>query len=1093
MNVVVQASHTHGKETIMSWTLLLGAALEAGFGVIAAAGFEDAVRDLKERLLHTSAKEREAAMQAALDAAVQASGNTTLSPLLHEPRFQEEVVAALIDPVTGFDVAAMAAVWEEQLPAHRLAFRRFFNALERALIGDAIWGPILERYQDLRFQQDVLDALEARHLDQLPQQRIHQLNAQISGSGIIAQEGSVVATSGGVAAGGDINHLVQIVVNNWITEYSGPPPAASLREAYLRETAREANLLPWSVINLDLADPDKGADLRLAEVYTDLDTTVIRHMEREEELRAFMARIHEAERVPIQEMADGHPYLLVMGDPGSGKSTFVKHLTYMLAQANLAEDRDPWLAKLEGWTQGARLPVRVELRYLAVFAAEKKIKTGNAALLFRYLRHWLEEMALEGFAEELLAAIKDEDETLLFLLDGLDEVPTSQRQQIVNMVNHLRSRYGWHRYLVTCRPYAYVGQPWILSGFHETTLAPFSPEQSDRFVENWYRQLAERGRFTAAEAQRRIDDLQRKIKRRDLREMAERPLLLTVITQLHAFGGKLPDDRTELYADAVDLLLKRWEGRADQPDIIEQLGDPNLKMYNLQASLYHVAYQAHRAQQGEEREERTVDIGEGDLRQWLQPHLAGDWNRAGLFVDYIRERAGLLIRHKTDAYTFPHRTFQEFLAACHLIREPNYPAVAVELVNEDRSQWREVFLLAAGHAARTQGAGQAIAAVNNLCPRGVEKCDRSQKNRWLNATLAGEALLEIGLVGVRQQDAGLAVLERVQDWLRQALREDGTLTALERAAAGRVLAKLGDPRAEVLDPLQIEWVEISAGPFIMGSDDGYDDEKPQHTLDLGYAFRISRFPVTNAQFQVFVEDGGYQEARYWMEAQAAGWWRDGKAIRGLYRWKDESKQEIELFDTEEATAPRNFGEPFNLPNHPVVGITWYEALAFSRWLSEQMETKGLLKPGEEATLPSEAEWARAARAAKGRIYPWGEEPDPNWANCKETGLETTSPVGCFPGGSTPSGVEELSGNVWEWTRSLWGTDWRTPEFGYPYDPADGREALDPDEKTRRAVRGASWYNDAKLGRCAVRDWDDPDSWLSGLGFRVVVLRPPCPH
>ena len=361
----------------------------------------------------------------------------------------------------------------------------------------------------------------------------------------------------------------------------------------------------------------------------------------------------------------------------------------------------------------------------------------------------------------------------------------------------------------------------------------------------------------------------------------------------------------------------------------------------------------------------------------------------------------------------------------------------------------------------------------------------------MNATLAGEALLEIGLVGVRQQDAGLAVLERVQDWLRQALRADETLAALERAAAGRVLAKLGDPRPEVLDPLKIEWIEIPAGPFIMGSDDGYDDEKPRHALDLGYAFRISRFPITNAQFQAFVEDGGYQEARYWVEAQATGWWRDGKAVRGRYRLKDESQQEIELFATEEATAPANFGEPFNSSNHPVVGVTWYEALAFSRWLTERMEAEGLLKPGEEASLPSEAEWERAARGAAGRVYPWGDNPDPNRANWEETGLKSTSPVGAFPGGVTPDGIEDLSGNVWEWTRSLWGTDPWTPEVGYPYDPEDGREALDPDEKTWRVVRGASWYNDAKLGRCAVRDRYFPNDGDNLYGFRMV-LRPPFP-
>jgi formylglycine-generating enzyme required for sulfatase activity len=151
----------------------------------------------------------------------------------------------------------------------------------------------------------------------------------------------------------------------------------------------------------------------------------------------------------------------------------------------------------------------------------------------------------------------------------------------------------------------------------------------------------------------------------------------------------------------------------------------------------------------------------------------------------------------------------------------------------------------------------------------------------------------------------------------------GKLSAVERAAAGVNLAHLGDPRpgiglrADVLP--DIAWCEIPAGPFLMG------DQKQEVTLP---AYKISQYPVTNAQFRAFVEDKGYQEESYWPEAIEAGNWREGRVERYLGGgWDNE---------------PYGFGPPFNLANHPVVGVSWYEAMAFCRWLSA--------RSGEQVTL-----------------------------------------------------------------------------------------------------------------------------------------------
>ena len=229
-----------------------------------------------------------------------------------------------------------------------------------------------------------------------------------------------------------------------------------------------------------------------------------------------------------------------------------------------------------------------------------------------------------------------------------------------------------------------------------------------------------------------------------------------------------------------------------------------------------------------------------------------------------------------------------------------------------------------------------------LCPAAPEK-PASQGDHW-GALIAGQSLAESACL--EQIEAWEdEILKRVQHWQVHIL-ECGELPAVEHALAGRNLAKLDDPAsAATVGICRASPPGLSAGsrravphgqPPAKGPA-AYEDEQPQHELSLPL-FYIARYPTTNAQFAAFVLAGGYGESRLWGEAQAANSWTQAGFQS---HWDAAPRQK-----------PYDFGAPFNLPNHPAVGFAWFEALAYTRWLGEQL-----------------AEWARQGGVATGNQKP----------------------------------------------------------------------------------------------------------------------------
>lgn len=283
--------------------------------------------------------------------------------------------------------------------------------------------------------------------------------------------------------------------------------------------------------------------------------------------------------------------------------------------------------------------------------------------------------------------------------------------------------------------------------------------------------------------------------------------------------------------------------------------------------------------------------------------------------------------------------------------------------------------------------------------------------------------------------------------------ERGALALEARIEKAEELGELGDPRAE-------EWILVPGGRFVMGTDEADEPdqrahESPRLCPDLS-SYEIMRTPVTVVQFARFLAARGYEERAHW---SAEGWaWRvSSGALRPRFA-SDEERAEWHAYLT---------------PSRPVVGVSWFEADAYARWLG--------------ARLPTEAEWEKASRGANGGRYPWGDEWEEDRAAHRGYGPKKTLPVGVFPKGESPYGMLDAVGSVWQWCNDLYATD--------AYAHADRRDPQGPSvppslpdagaKPLHRVVRGGAWNTLPWSLRCANRNSYPMGARFSNLGFRCV--------
>jgi formylglycine-generating enzyme required for sulfatase activity len=736
--------------------------------------------------------------------------------------------------------------------------------------------------------------------------------------------------------------------------------------------------------------------------------------------------LHFGEPVPLLNVLKKNSGVIVLGDPGAGKTTFVKYLALRLARG-------------EGKKIGLDdyLPILLPLAAFANALQNRDI--GLDDFIAEYFTGIGLDLPISPMLSEALKAGR-----ALILLDGLDEVRDLNMRNTV--VERVLDFFAFHRrtgnkFVLTSRVVGYRAVRPSAEGLAECTIVDFEEDEIEEFVAHWTTAIEKQVQGNTAVAQTDAETDRRELldainHNPGVRQLASTPLLLTILALMKRQGVSLPERRVQLYDQYVNTLLSTWNrarslsGRAPGRDIdeiqtVRILAPLALWMHEVSPGVGLVG----REEMRRKLEELFTERGDAS------PHQA-----ARQFLLDVREHAALLLERGPGEYGFIHLTFEEYLAAVALAllgQGDSKPIIETLSRHVGEQAWREVTLLTIGYLGIRQQlpkiAGEVVEALVEQQPGPPGEA----------VVLAGDAVLDTWPGGVSVQSRDRVIQSLVHTM------QDGAVRPELRRHAGLLLGRLGW-RPGDLD----RFVEIPAGEYQAGV--------KKEAGEIPYMYFFAKYPVTNIQYARFVKEDGYQVREYWSEV---GWeWRTGKLdLRPL---QDVETEWLEHRPPAKRNVPYYWHSiELSNPIVPVVGVSWFEAEAYCKWLAKKIVA---VPDGYTIRLPRDDEWERASRGTDGREYPWGEGFDKAAANTWDSessgsGLGGTTAVCTFPQGVSPTDAWDMSGNAWEWTGS-----W--------YD----------DEKKYRIVRGGSWIGYQWFARSSFCNWSIPLMFNDDLGFRVVI-------
>jgi hypothetical protein len=667
--------------------------------------------------------------------------------------------------------------------------------------------------------------------------------------------------------------------------------------------------------------------------------------------------------VTLCEVLPRHRLLLIEGQPGAGKTTFLRLVACIAARDALgmpSKAGQSWSQQYLGLGEHdpALTPIFLRASTLVpLLEGLPKERRNERAVL----AEWIEKLCCSNGAAVPSAQWSRllEQGRALLLLDGVDEVASEALRVRLFAILRDASTHWKSRIVVSSRPFDTdaVGA----MGFARVTVEPFGREEITQFVERWVRGLRgdDTGGTQTKTEQHQSELLEAILRSAQIRRLAENPVMLTCLCVVHFNEGKLPEGRARLYQTVVEWLLRaRSDRRSNQG-------------YNDEFARRAFARLALGMMATDQGKRSTVSFGEAtkilceDLKREFPKAPEDMLGRTGeLWLEFECEASGVVQQLPGRQLRFWHLTFQEYLAALAL----SWQVAAGDTwwtkyvgPNLENAQWRETLDVLPGCLFD----GPGIAAVDDLLKKVVEHTGggKDLPSQARLAALLSRFLLPLHIHRYKPAAAIQSVYDRaladsMAIFTLQGAQQVPVETRIEVADA---LGRAGDPR---LSPQVDNFIKL-----------------PGTHVSLG------KYPVTVEEYQRFIDARGYEQSKYWSNQG----------------WSEKSRSEW--------ISPNEWEQQLEHPNCPVVSVSWYEAEAYCLWLSDQQ--------GREIRLPTEVDWNSAATSPNGE-YPWGSsEPNQelaNFANDEGTpNVGHPTPVGIYPLGNGPLGHRDLAGNVWEWS------------------------------------------------------------------------------
>lgn len=811
--------------------------------------------------------------------------------------------------------------------------------------------------------------------------------------------------------------------------------------------------------------------------------------------------ISNIERDIFAAIADAGKRIVLLGHPGSGKTTAARWLSIRYAQMYLTG-------------RSYSIPIYVPLRHIDISTIDGVNALVDAALL-----------GLESFPDhpEVRQYLKSNHNRLSIVIDGLDELPirskhgeyrSSSLQRLYSGLEVFLESGEGHQVLITSRLQDYLHNP----DFHypdaeHLLISDLTIEQIDKCIHNWHRAAQ---KISVGAADQHVDWSARDVQIRnlvrndtDLASFAANPLCLNLLQLVYQEPNVRQLSVSRICELAITTLLFARVDDALTP-VVADTGI-SISEYRdlLLAVLSDIAVEA--VDSVATGGDGAVPFGrlQSSVIARVGATTATDYLKYGSLIHPVMTEIvrgqGVLISMNAQYFMFAHNLFRDTLAGRALKSSGD-----AECSRRAKSMaWSKVFRHIAGLALTDTSRVLEVAALAHA----LYAESRPSGNTVILAS-AAEIIGEFRMSRETVIESSLFrdfVADMQQSLIRYAT--DREIPAGHRVELGMLLGRVGDPRIRTIrdggaDPARY-FVVLGSGRFTLGAGPAtnfvnpkYRSVYPKKLEEVPFGeFSIGRYLVTNDEYAEFIEDGGYSTDHYWQADGGLEWLREDEStiskLRELMRASSMTHfytdlqngriTELEINDAIDAMLFRKFplywyDRKMNGPNQPVVGVNWWEAKAYARWFASR-QIPDNWRDSVDVDLPTEYEWERCAREG-GRnstdtIWASGQhEENAHW-NALHRLLPAPSPVGIYPWGSpSPEGPHDLIGNVWEWTTSVM----------HDYSAERIHDAFSAGGLQDRIVRGGSWLSAEPLSATiSFRSFDPPCNAYDDLGFRLVLV------